>query len=724
MKRRVVSLLLTLMLLAGALTLPAGAEGVGLSIIVDEGVTVYLHTGTTRGNVEIDMVKLVEATSVTTENGKTTYFYENLASGKYYYSQHQSGYYTLLQLIYYPKARAQSGWTIQGQTMTQKAGTSFEPKDNYGVLLPTQEVLDAGLFASAPDMWGEEYEKLYTTPYFLRDKSVKGLHQQTTHQEMLDFIRSLDDADDNMFVYDWGRSPKYNYEMPIVLFTKDDVAGKTIEEAAEIVKADGKPTLHFQGEVHANEVAAGEVTLAFIKRMDEDYGEDILDKMNVYFIPRVNPDGARNQIRGNVANAIDMNRDYMKVVSEEIRLAIAAYNLFLPEAAIDTHEMYSIPSTSSTSRLNDVNMNMAGSYRNSREMDKTLMTILQLARDNALAKGLRAGAYSDHAISLGPVYGDGYYGARGSLVMLTESRGMYSGMHWIERRMAASYTCLSTFINYIADHADDVVRMVRENREDLIARGATYDEEDLYTVRGTYSECGPAWAEKEYDMNTGAVLNDNVIIHTTSHNPETDVTLARPRATAYLIPKDLPKADKVTELAEKHGIRWYELPAGNSAELKQYYFEGDNIASLTEEKTVAFENGAYVFPMDQAAANVLAVLMEPDSIKPSSEYIYDILQMGYVEQGADGYVPVYRYCHDLDEGRVTPVLPETAPGDLNGDEKVNAKDVVLMMRHVAGGYGIGLWKAEADFNGDNVVNGKDAVLLMRHIAGGYGVTLS
>ena len=67
--------------------------------------------------------------------------------------------------------------------------------------------------------------------------------------------------------------------------------------------------------------------------------------------------------------------------------------------------------------------------------------------------------------------------------------------------------------------------------------------------------------------------------------------------------------------------------------------------------------------------------------------------------------------------------PAGMPGDLSGDDKVNAKDVVLLQRYLAGGYNVSLTDEQADLNGDGKVNAKDVVLLQRYLAGGYNVTL-
>lgn len=64
------------------------------------------------------------------------------------------------------------------------------------------------------------------------------------------------------------------------------------------------------------------------------------------------------------------------------------------------------------------------------------------------------------------------------------------------------------------------------------------------------------------------------------------------------------------------------------------------------------------------------------------------------------------------------------PGDLNGDELVNAVDIILMRRYVAGGYDVSINEDAADVNDDTNINAIDIILLRRYVAGGYGVELS
>ncbi|MBQ7118591.1 MAG: InlB B-repeat-containing protein [Oscillospiraceae bacterium] len=85
---------------------------------------------------------------------------------------------------------------------------------------------------------------------------------------------------------------------------------------------------------------------------------------------------------------------------------------------------------------------------------------------------------------------------------------------------------------------------------------------------------------------------------------------------------------------------------------------------------------------------------------------------------------------DADLGTVEAVLVngcvsvvDYLPGDLDGDRIVNTRDIVMLRRHVAGGYDQILNESAADVNNDMRTNTADIVLVRRYIAGGYGVEL-
>lgn len=77
---------------------------------------------------------------------------------------------------------------------------------------------------------------------------------------------------------------------------------------------EAEPTFIFDGDIHGNEIIAGEVVLAQAKKLCYDYGSDTLitrlvDDCETWLVPMVNPDGVVLNQRRN-ANGVDLNRDW------------------------------------------------------------------------------------------------------------------------------------------------------------------------------------------------------------------------------------------------------------------------------------------------------------------------------------------------------------------------------------------------------------------------------
>lgn len=73
-------------------------------------------------------------------------------------------------------------------------------------------------------------------------------------------------------------------------------------------------------------------------------------------------------------------------------------------------------------------------------------------------------------------------------------------------------------------------------------------------------------------------------------------------------------------------------------------------------------------------------------------------------------------CEKFDSVPELESVPETVPGDSNGDGSVSAKDVSALMKSLAG-FGSVPDEAAADANGDGVINAKDVAQIMKYLAG-------
>ena len=122
-----------------------------------------------------------------------------------------------------------------------------------------------------------------------------------------------------------------------------------------------------------------------------------------------------------------------------------------------------------------------------------------------------------------------------------------------------------------------------------------------------------------------------------------------------MIPADHENIEKILYIMDNQGAEYYLLEAGSSAELEQYYYVGPYTynkrtigieADLREATKVTFANGAYVFPMDQVAADVIAMLVEPD-VTDSNGYDGSLYQYGVVTYDETTMnFPLYRYTKD------------------------------------------------------------------------------
>lgn len=319
------------------------AQFTGLVLRAPSQQTVKLYTGTKDGS-------LLSPDATETVDGIRYDYYANL-QGTFRYVSSRSGYYTVTRVIYMTQSESLTETVVDAAT-AKRAGIGFEPTSvkNYSeemlALKPSDE--------TAP--WWNDYSKYLITPVFQKDKAE---HQATTQEEMENFLNSLE-KHGNMYLYSIGKSGSKGYDIPMVIFTTTDLSSaETVEEAAALINANGKPTVHYQAQIHGNEPAAGEAALAVIARLNSEYGDTFLQTLNIYVIPRLNPDGSYAYKRNEVAVGLNMNRDMLHAFADETQAVHRVFALFNPELSIDSHEYTYQPEVASGA-YND--MMIAGGY--------------------------------------------------------------------------------------------------------------------------------------------------------------------------------------------------------------------------------------------------------------------------------------------------------------------------------------------------------------------------
>ena len=595
-------------------------------------------------------------TPVYTEDGDQ--YYEVKADTKYMYvAKPTSGYarYNEHRCIYISADDATKKTELD-VTPAKRSTSGWDPSKE--VRYYTEATLN-NIYPSSPDLW-PQYAEFFTTPAFTISRTT---HKQTTQTEMMNYINGLDSADDKMHVYILGKSEgdraSERLDIPMVLFTATDLSSATtLEEAAALVKANGKLTVHYQAQIHGDEPAGCEAALGMIKRLRGEYGDKLLEKMNIYVIPRLNPTGAYNSLRvAELADGTttDPNRDFIHLYTASTRARMRAYNLFEPEVVFDNHE-YQLDTNYYRVKKLDLQVCCHPIPYFTQEYQDTAYDLAYAAFGQLKADGMGYGWYNESVGGLGGSTGSSNTAMRGTFHILMESGGVNRGLIGYERRVAAHASGVTGILNYLEENAQTVQNIIKEQRSILVEKGKVYDEEDQLIFN-----------YKSVDMPERHLVGQLVNLHLgTVYSSKWDFAAAGPieftrtriAPTAYVIPAGESYTESILELMDKQGISYDFIPAGHSVMLQQYTLvsvnEDDGIiteAGLTDEKSVTFPNGAYAFTMDQVDRDVLAFIMEPD-INLGRSQKASLVQQGVIT-ATDDMFPIYRYIRDLNaEGEI------------------------------------------------------------------------
>lgn len=596
-----------------------------------------------------------------------TYYYFAGISGYYCYDAVRAGCYKIYQRLYVTTAERDAGH-IEEVVMEEKANPSKNEWDHSYYYGQVDEFIEK----SENDMtekWHTDVELV--TPVFTNPD--KPAHQMTTQPELEAFISDLDAATSHMYVFSIGKSAKYQHDIPIVFFTNTDLSGcKTLEDVAAALEQDGLPNIGYKAQMHGDEHAAGEGALNVLYQLCKDENKTLLDTINIYVMPRINPDGAQECQRNlrsqsmlfeDVDSNTDPNRHMLHLGSHESRLYLKTVQLFDPVAELDGHERQR------SSNIADNQIGTSWRYGTSAEL-LDIQVDLVTSMFAALEAVDLSGAWYSNNVNTTPGQNTRSYAANQARIhLLMETRGIYLGNECYGSRTASHIVSAMAYLNFCAEHVDEMAELVAAEQADQILRGKTYEDSDTLILSGK------TVAHPEYNKITEKFNFANGNIDTayeqTAYLYEPGRTRVAP--TAYVIPKGLPREAEILELMELQEIDYYALPANTAISLQQYSGVVDSDrkttgVTLSTEQYFTFPTGCYVFQMDQVNAYVLGKLMEADDASA------DLVEQGRISVNEDGTVPIYRYIHDLteDEIGVAYTIAQAAPTGLSATKATSA----------------------------------------------------
>lgn len=582
----------------------------------------------------------------------------------YFVRGKQAGeYYNIIKLFIVSDDDVKAGSKTIPVKTGPSAGTGFETGNNNPVGTNGEtapEGFNQGVQHLVPIEGTDEMEHLmgtdglvgyepFTTPAFSEGRAM---YQATTQDEMMAFIQKYAAESSHMHVYSMGTTENLHYDYPVIVFTKKNIPdGASMEQAAQILKDGGLPIVWQQAQIHPYEPAAGESALVMIQELCGDYGQTILDSIDVVMIPRINVEGGFLFWRGDY-NGVDMNRDHMVVSSQQTAMLHDAFYTFMPHVVIDNHEFFfsemgNYDNNPEEFKLNDFQITGATSLNDDPAItDLTTNVIVDKMHADLAATGFRPYHYG--TTSNNPI-GRAYYGLANSISVLIESHGADGALFAFPRRVYGQVVSTKSVYEGTAENAQAIVQAVTAARQSVVEKGRTYEEDDILVLKQSAS--GAVTSPTPLPEHVADIYGNIRSIGSNTIKLQDTVERSRPRPTAYVVDASEPWVDQMLYILDHHNAEYFRLPAGSTAELQQYYYiEADGtkscIAGLRDAAQVTFANGAIAIPMDQEVGNIIGMLMEPD-VGDSARYNGTLYQYGLVSYDeTTKNIPIYRYIGD------------------------------------------------------------------------------
>lgn len=379
-----------------------------------------------------------------------------------------------------------------------------------------------------------------------------GFKQTSTHAEVMSYCKALAQQSSVVHLDELGKSVK-GKSLPLLI-----VSNPAIKSATEAKKS-GKLILFVLGNIHAGEVAGKEGVLMLLRDLTLRQPSPLLKDVVLLVAPIFNADGnddmAKDNRPGQVgpakmgtrhnAQGFDLNRDFVKIESPEVKALIGAFNEWDPAVFIDLHT------------TNGSKHRYTLTYDGPRHPAGDA-TILKVVRDRMLPaigeklfkrSGYRSFYYGNFdrerkqwtTYPALPRYGIAYVGLRNRISILSEA---YSYATYKDRVLVSRDFVLSC-LEYFVENRKTVHLLLEEADRRTVQQGQKPRGDDQIALRFR-----PAPSDKKFKVL--GYENDNPKDYQLTFLGLAKPTLSVSRPFAYLIPSD---AIKVIEKLQQHGIQ-------------------------------------------------------------------------------------------------------------------------------------------------------------------------
>lgn len=471
-----------------------------------------------------------------------------------------------------------------------------------------------------------------------------GYARTSLYSEVMDFIQRTAATSPRVALATLTRSAE-GRAVPLVILSQERV-----RTPAEL-RATAKPAVLIMANIHAGEVEGKEACQMLIRDVASGRLAGLLEHQVVLVLPIFNADGndklGRNRhdlgpelagVRHN-GQYLDLNRDYAKLESPEVRALVALLVQWDPVLVVDMHTTngsYHREPVTYTTGGNPNQPKALAEYMWGRLFPAVVATMR--ARDGWESVPYGSFADAEHPEkgwendSIEARYGTNYVALRNRLTILDEN---YSYADF-KTRVLSSLDFITAVLEYSDAHAGEIAALVRradaDTRDSFAGQGLAtewrLDRMTEVTIRGFEHVKTPVTAAErtrypwlgEYRMIPTAVQRDYTVPYLALAAATRTINLP---AAGYVV---MPGNDEAVANLRAHGIALERLDqsctvkaehfAVSKVETAKNIYQGHVLVTVGGEwvpAEVELPAGAVIVDLHQPLARLIAVLLEPSS---------------------------------------------------------------------------------------------------------------
>ncbi|CAN5628680.1 M14 family metallopeptidase [soil metagenome] len=461
-----------------------------------------------------------------------------------------------------------------------------------------------------------------------------GFQLSPDYNETIAWLKKLVDAAPNQLkIISLGKSPE-GRDIWMVIASKEG----NFDPAA--LKQSGKPTFFAQAGIHSGEIDGKDAGMMLLRELTVGKQSALLDRANLLFVPIFSVDAHERRSRYTRSNQngpeitgwrtnsrnLNLNRDYAKIDTPEMRAMIGALNTWQPDLYYDLHV------TDGSDYNHDITFGCNGPHAHSPAIAKFLQQTLMPMLDKSLTDG---GHFPGRLVfevdnlnpekgivemTAEPRYSHGYGDARHIPSFLVENHALRP----YDQRVLGTYVLLESTMRAIGEKSQALRDAIEKDRaarpEPIPLAFAEAEKPEMIDYAGVEFRLSPS-------AITGGVRVEWLGKPKTYHVPyirTNKVVASAKRAKAYIVPISWPE---VIDRLRVHGIQMETFNSPRAADVTMYRiddaklmaepFEGhvglSDLKATPEKRRETFAAGSVRVPTDQPLGDLAALLLEPMS---------------------------------------------------------------------------------------------------------------